>query len=254
MIACPPVLDALAGLERHPDVHGIVVDTREAAWSDGHDRVCPLAEPKRPADDVGGTAEPLLPERMADYYSAGIGGVSGRGENAERRPDAEDVEVGLAEIDRLEAVRVEAAARSDTLMLVAGERLRNLAADPGGEPLDRHVVRPQQARPTISAEDLRVDPSNPRWIVDVGGGRSSRRSTTSARTIVLLTPTVSSAMAANVVPRSRISARHAEAGVLPERVDSGQHARVAERLPCLRDAAERAPCGGRASRDRPRWR
>ncbi len=34
-----------------------------------------------------------------------------------------------------------------------------------------------------------------------------------------------------------------EADVLPQRVDPGQHARVAERLPCLRDAAEFAARG-----------
>ena len=34
-----------------------------------------------------------------------------------------------------------------------------------------------------------------------------------------------------------------EADVLPQRVDPGQHARVAERLTCLRDAAEFAPRG-----------
>ncbi len=34
-----------------------------------------------------------------------------------------------------------------------------------------------------------------------------------------------------------------EAEILPQRVDAGQHARVVERLTCLRDAAELAPRG-----------
>ena len=59
-------------LQRHPDIDGIVIDAGEAARTDRHDGVRPLAEPQRPADDVQGAAEALLPKCVADHDRVGV--------------------------------------------------------------------------------------------------------------------------------------------------------------------------------------
>ena len=119
----PPVLDLVPSRERRPDVHWIVVDAGEAARRDRDDRVCPLPEPKGLPDDVERAAEALLPQRVADDDGVVVGRPARARQHAEPRREAEHVEVGWTERNRLETAGVGASARADALFLERRNRL-----------------------------------------------------------------------------------------------------------------------------------